>query len=636
MMESNIKKSAGRTLAVLACSSIACGGTAVYAAASNQPIDVYALDDTVVTAERIPSKCKETPADVQVITAKEIDDNHYHSVPEALRHLNGVTVSAYCMGTEKMVRLNGDDRVVVMLDGERLNNDQGNSNRASTDLNMIPSMKNIRRIEVIKGGGSALYGSDAVGGVINIITQKGEQAATTLDMNMGSWNTYDYELTNQGTQGDTSWFLVGNIQKQGHFDYKANGSSYRMPGSEYDDNGLAMRIDQAMGDSESLRLSFNHRSVATGTHTVPWGNVSKPYSFVTDAYNGKQHEIFNNASLTYDFKKKTDVPGFLRYFNDYKAMQFGTKSMTRLSGVDYQNGWQLDACNKLIAGLEWHQSDSSNAACGYAGQGLLNRAAYLQDTIKIGDKWTFVPGIRFDNHSMFGSHWSPKAALNYQSDKRTQLYASWGRVFKAPTANDLFWNDSYEKGNPNLAPESGYTESIGLNHDFDSRTSMSLSLFNSRLHDAIEWGEDKADGKWTPYNAASEKKHGIELSFHKQADKAWNYEIGYTYTHTEIEGRPNDYLNNYGQPNGFRLGIHYIKGPWKANLFGTMASGLNDACYESSRYAVFDFNASYDFNKALTMYFKADNFTDQAYSNYSGAKYPAPGRFFQLGVTCRF
>ena len=79
----------------------------------------------------------------------------------------------------------------------------------------------------------------------------------------------------------------------------------------------------------------------------------------------------------------------------------------------------------------------------------------MQDTWKFAKKWTLVPGMRMDNHSMFGTHWSPKIAINYLADADTQVYASWGRVFKAPTADDLYYNNYGCVGNPNLRPETG-------------------------------------------------------------------------------------------------------------------------------------------------------------------------------------
>lgn len=125
------------------------GSTALAAEAENDrsadtAVDVYELEDTVVTAERMPTKKMETPANTAVIAAKEIEDNHYQSVDEAIGHVNGVSIVRMAGGLRSYVRINGDERVVLMVDGQRLNDDQGApSGRFSVDLNMIPSMDNI-------------------------------------------------------------------------------------------------------------------------------------------------------------------------------------------------------------------------------------------------------------------------------------------------------------------------------------------------------------------------------------------------------------------------------------------------------------------------------------------------------------
>ena len=184
--------------AALTLGAVSLGGQ-VFAADADQPADEHALGETVVTATRTPLSVRQAPANVAVITAQEIEQNHYQSISEALEHINGVVVDR--ASGEEYIRLNGDDRVVVMVDGVRLNNDQGVVNgRAGVDLRMIPSVKNIKRIEVVKGAGSALYGSDAIGGVVNVITK---EAAKKAGMQVN--------LEGRRTKGDGDLFPYANF-----------------------------------------------------------------------------------------------------------------------------------------------------------------------------------------------------------------------------------------------------------------------------------------------------------------------------------------------------------------------------------------------------------------------------------------
>ncbi|WP_027396568.1 TonB-dependent receptor plug domain-containing protein [Anaerovibrio lipolyticus] len=619
-----------RDLKKLVLASLALGmlysGTAVcQAEAVAQDDDIV---DVVVTAERMPSSIMSTPADVTVITAQQIEDNHYSDVAEALQHVNGVVVNNGGSNGNQEVVINGDQRVVVMIDGQRLNNDQGSMGRASVDLGMIPSVKNIERIEVVKGAGSALYGSDAVGGVVNIITKKGSKLETTLDINTGSFGTHNYELTNQGSDGDWNWFVTAGLQKRSYFKYRGNdGVSTRMGNSDYSNNSFSFKVGKSFDSNNSLQLMYNHKQEDMG---------------VLNNAPGRQKYNYNYGSLTYNFKEDQPVPGFLRYAVNYKTVDWGGEFDTHSHSLEYQNGWQLGKNHKVVAGAEWHQSSSSNTAKNYEGKNITTQALFVQDTIKLDDKWTFIPGVRMDHHSMFGTHWSPKAALNYQPTKQTRMYASWGRVFKAPTADDLFYYTEDEwgfvmQGNPDLKPESGHVETVGVTHEFSEKAVLDINYFWSNLSNVIAWPQI-APKTWAARNLDREKKHGINISLNGALSDRWSYEVGYSY----IASETNDIKFAYYEPNGYRLGIHYNCDRWKANLMGRFGSGLDDSAqgYDSRGYAIWDFNTSYAATENVDIYFKVNNLTNQryltiprgAYNNF----YPNQGRTFLVGANIKF
>ncbi|WP_276839443.1 TonB-dependent receptor, partial [Anaerovibrio lipolyticus] len=372
----------------------------------------------------------------------------------------------------------------------------------------------------------------------------------------------------------------------------------------------------------SLRFMFTHRQADAGIQE--------------DALLRHQDHNYNYGSITYNFKENQPVQGFLRYGVNYKSTDYKGKYDTHTHSLEYQNGWQLGN-NKIIAGAEWRQSTSTNQAKGYIGRNITTQAIFLQDTINLDNKWTFVPGIRMDHHSMFGTHWSPKAALNYQPTKQTRLYASWGRVFKAPTADDMFYytNDyGFEmKGDPNLKPESGHVETIGITHEFNEKAILDVNYFWSELHDAIKWGPTDNPMVWTVKNINHEKKHGINIALNGALSDRWSYEAGYSYIGSEI----NDKQFAYYEPNGYRLGVHYKCDRWKANLMGRFGSGLDEAAYGRNHYAIWDFNTSYAATQNVDIYFKINNLTNQMYYAIPNAKnYPLQGRTFIVGANIKF
>lgn len=645
-------------LASAAMGTTAFAAEAVHGESADVAADVYELEDTVVTAERRPTKKMETPANTAVITAKEIEDNHYQSVDEAIGHVNGVSIVRMGGGLRSYVRINGDDRVVIMIDGQKLNDDQGSaSGKFSADLNMIPSIDNIQRIEIVKGGSSALYGSDAVGGVINIITKNAVKNETKVDINTGSWGSHNYTLSTQGKENDFSWFITGGLQKRGHFDYKFDGNSPTMENSDYNNNSFSMKLKNRFSDANSLVVSYNHKSVDSGLYDCFGSTSSLPSS-----YGNRLQENFNNYAVTWNYNEDKDVPAYIRFFYNEKTINMGGQDpityavlqhapmYNRVMGIDTQRGWKLSNKHALVTGSEWHQSNSSNSLNGYEDRKLTNISLFVQDTWKFADKWTLVPGMRMDSHSAFGTHWSPKVAINYLADADTQVYASWGRVFKAPTADDLYYNAGGMYGNPDLQAETGYTATIGMNHNFNEKTSVGISFFQSRLNDAIAWLNIPGTWDYRATNLEEEKRQGMELSFKQELSPMWSYDIGYSYIRREATKKANGIAMGVDpsnlQPNGYRIGVHYKSGAWKANLLGTIGSGLDAQYYNNnSSYNVWDFNLSYDIKKNLTTYFKVNNLTNQEHFEQKGSLasawgpasyYPCAGRFYQVGLTCTF
>ena len=581
------------------------------------------LVDTFETAERIPTRRLATPADVVVITAEEIDANHYQSVDEALSHVTGMIMSF----------INGSDRVLTLVDGRR--------------SFMTPPMKAIDRIEIVKGGGSALYGSDAVGGVINIITKKGDHNETTFDVNTGSWHRHTYEVTNQGNDGKLGWFVDAGIGRSRAYNFRgAEGAVEEQ--SSYDNNWASLRLDHQFNDRSSLTLDIMHRS----NRTLP-------------LYSLHDYGLQNQISLAYSFKEGTATPGFLRYFNNYNSFDDtdSGRGNSRLQGVDYQNGWEMGQ-HKFIVGAEWHQSADQNDRWNNEKKKSTNQAYYLQDTISMGQKWTLVPGTRFDNNSQYGHQWSPKLAANYQPDDQTKIYASWGRVYQAPNARQLYTNwaqyAAYDEipyyyvnwiGDKNLEPETGHTETIGIEHDFSDKVNASLSLFKTNVGDYLDLNDNvteltnthSPDGsgilKWGSLNyvnANKDKQHGVNLMYRQKIDDHWSYNVGYAYTHRDRHLGSEEFLAHWYAPkNSYKASIRYQNGPWKVTLHGMFGSGSSGDNYMKDDFAMLDFNISCEITEWATVYAKAINFTNQNRSYY-GSNVNAPGRLVQFGLDCYF
>ena len=224
------------------------------------------LVDTFETAERIPTKRLATPANVMVITADEIDANHYQSVSEALSHVAGVGYDNNLSSILPNWEINGNDRVLMLVDGRR--------------SFAVPPMKIIDRIEIVKGGGSALYGSDAVGGVVNIITKKGDHNETTFDVNTGSWHRHTYEVTNQGNDGRLGWFIDAGIGRSRPYNYNGGNAPTNLDqSSDYDRDWVNVKLDHRFDDRNSLTFDFLHYSNKFNRYNNAYGENPDIYDW---------------------------------------------------------------------------------------------------------------------------------------------------------------------------------------------------------------------------------------------------------------------------------------------------------------------------------------------------------------------
>ena len=625
--------------------------TAVEAETNVDYLNYLELEDFIISAERIPTNKWDTPANITVITAQEIEENHYVSVGEALSHVNGWVAG----------QMTGGDRVLTLIDGRR--------------TGMYPPMQAIERIEVLKGGNSALYGSDAFNGVVNVVTKKGTKNETSIDLNTGTWRHHRYNITNQGVVDKFSWFVTGTLEKSHASSFKRGyeKDTWDTSTPEGGEHTLSLRLDQRFTDSDSLTFDFSHKTTRI-RYYYPYQRYYLPDS--TNKY------LTNFFSLTYNFKEGTSTPGWLRYVHNYYTYtNLGENPYERWQGVEYQNGWELGQ-HKIIAGLEWHKTTTKNEGLNIDANEN-TKSVYLQDTISMGDKWTLIPGFRYDHSSSFGSNWSPKIAANYRPDEKTKIYASWGKSYNAPSADMMYAglpddeiideafktisSPTFYYGGRGIQPEKGHSTLIGIEHDFDEKTGVTLSFFENKMKNLQQWLFDgpfyaNRYGDSYPYyeyyavNYYPLKSRGFELTYRQKINDHFSYNIGYSHTHTHMEHPDDGDIPYYRpQPNGYRIGLNYKNRGLKMNLLGVMASGINTnittnwtytnavQAYPSKRYAVFDFNLSYDVNENLTFYFKALNLTNQHYSNresnvYDGKKqvYPGSGREFIYGMNYKF
>ena len=628
-------------VSLLAGTTVVWGGT-VFAA---EDLQEFALEDMVVTATRTESKMVDVPVNTTVISAEKIADRHYLDVVDALKDVPGANVLDTGVGAyEKKVVLNGDERVLVLVDGKRVNIDMGTMSRASYDLNQMPDVNLIERIEVVKGHGGALYGSDAVGGVINIITKKMDHSYGKVSMGFGSHQARDAKAMYTIKEGKTGVMVAASKYKQGYHEYKdaKTEANKRWPvASTYENEKVSVKLSQELSETSNLELGYDF-SKFEGVRS--YSTKAKSASFS----NKKTNDFY----AKYDWTVNDKDQGFIQlYRNKYDYYNAGDMYETD-TGFEAQQNITLSDNNRLVVGASYRKAKALNATSYTAEKTINNKAVFVSDQWEFAPSWTLDAGVRYDKHSTAGSKTTWSAGLNKKFDENSHAYFNWGQVFKAPTLDDLYyysvmeWGSSkYENyGNPNLKPEKGDTWTIGYGTKIADKTSVNISYFQSKLEDAIDWDTTySANGSVSiARNVDKQKKNGMELSVGHELNDNWYLEASYTYIRVKNNDHGNGYVRDANYiPNMYRFGVRYHDDLWNADLFLRGGSGADKSAYVDSKYMTLDMSVAYKATKDLSFYAKGYNLFNKAYAESAGVNggtytYPAQGRRFIIGAEYTF
>ena len=628
-------------VSLLAGTTVVWGGTAF----AHEDLQEFALEDMVVTATRTESKMVDVPVNTTVISAEKIADRQYLDVVDALKDVPGANVLDTGVGAyEKKVVLNGDERVLVLVDGKRVNIDMGTMSRASYDLNQMPDVNLIERIEVVKGHGGALYGSDAVGGVINIITKKMDHSYGKVSMGFGSHQARDAKAMYTIKEGKTGVMVAASKYKQGYHEYKdaKTEANKRWPvASTYENEKVSVKLSQELSETSNLELGYDF-SKFEGVRS--YSTKAKSASFS----NKKTNDFY----AKYDWTVNDKDQGFIQlYRNKYDYYNAGDMYETD-TGFEAQQNITLSDNNRLVVGASYRKAKALNATSYTAEKTINNKAVFVSDQWEFAPSWTLDAGVRYDKHSTAGSKTTWSAGLNKKFDENSHAYFNWGQVFKAPTLDDLYyysvmeWGSSkYENyGNPNLKPEKGDTWTIGYGTKIADKTSVNISYFQSKLEDAIDWDTTySANGSVSiARNVDKQKKNGMELSVGHELNDNWYLEASYTYIRVKNNDHGNGYVRDANYiPNMYRFGVRYHDDLWNADLFLRGGSGADKSAYVDSKYMTLDMSVAYKATKDLSFYAKGYNLFNKAYAESAGVNggtytYPAQGRRFIIGAEYTF
>ncbi|MFZ0484872.1 MAG: TonB-dependent receptor, partial [Desulfobacterales bacterium] len=633
---------------------------------------ITSMDEVVVTATRQEEKISSVPANVTVVTEKDIKNSTAYDIPDLLRSQVGVHVNDIAGNRRNYtvdLRAFGETaslNTLVLVDGRRINQ----ADLSGSDWSLIP-LDRVKKIEIIRGGrGSVLYGDNASGGVINIITKEGEAFKTGAEINGGSYDTFKGSAFVSGTQSKLSYALSGSY---------LTSDGYR-DNSNTEAKDLGLNLDYYQNDIVKWNLSSGYHKDSTGlpgaikTSEFAAGasrtDSLQPddYADVEDYYVKGGPEIFflsdSKFKMDISFRKRNSLS-----FASFDAGNFTGDTDIKTIAVSPQIIFKeavLGINNRLIIGFDFTDvvEDITNNSIffGTPSTGTFelkkkNYGYYIHDEIRPWENFSISGGYRYDRAEFKFKPSTPDkeamsenlftAGADYNFYDKSSIYISFARSFRYPVLDEIF-NFFTNTIDTTLTPQTSDNYEFGIRHYFTESLFANVNFFridteNEIIYNPNSFSNENLDG--------NTRRDGFEFSVTKIFDKV-TLSGNYTFTDATIR---NGQFADKAFPNvprhkaaltalftlgkGFSLnvdGLYVGKRPF--------ISDFSNDFEDQEDYLIVNTKLKYQWKK-FTAFLNINNITDKEYSEYGGIStypiietgfFPSPKINFLAGVSADF
>ena len=644
---------------------------------------VHELEEMVVTATRSPRPLEKVVADVDVVKEEDIKNSSATNIDDILRRLGGVDIRRYTdvgFGPPISVYIRGiggSKRVMLMMDGVPLNSPI----TGFLNFNQF-QLSSIERVEVVKGPFSSLYGSNAMGGVINIISKKRKKEGIDIVpiFKLGNYDFREGGISVLGRKGKFSYSLTGNYRtidnhyrRDEQIDYiynPATGFNKRYKDvsecSEYNDKRIFARFDYDFSDVTSITFTGNYMKAYTEMGPTVFLPVKRKKDQDKTSYflNLTAHTmLFNNLDLeariftNYDkveakWEHIIDNPApfgppflFMYGDRDYWGRNVGAQIKASMPVMDFS--YLTVGIDSNFIKAHWENTKEDGSVIGDVMDETMNTyAIYLQDEMEFFSRLLITLGARYDINSETEDSFSPKLGILYKLNDNISFRGSIGRAFRAPNLQELYsptWMmipGIPFKSNPDLDPEIVWSYELGTLIRFADRFKFNLAGFYSKAKDLISAPIRGGIQRYENLNEV--ETDGFEVALEGKIFPWLSGYANYTYTHSveEEEGRLDDMPLHYVN-SGIRF-AHELghKKRFTASL---------DARYYGSRFfkdrrtqkkidldsfTVLDFNMRFDLFDHLGIQMAVTNITDEEYEIHGSVL--GPERCWWVKVDYKF
>ena len=584
-----------------------------------EPKQEETLAPVVVTATRVETPQEEVSTSVTVITEKEIQEKKAETVLEVLRNVPGLdVVQSGSRGNVTSVFIRGaeSDHVLVLIDGIEANS----TTTGAFDFAHLTT-ESIERIEILRGAGGTLYGSQAIGGVVHIITKAGKgKPEVSFSTEGGNHRTHRQVLAVRGGTERLGYSLSAS---------RLETDGFRRNNDDYQNMAASSRLDLHVTESALLRSIFHFRKMDLGlfnnnNFTAGEGDPNArenitDYLFKIDweqkLLPSWEYRISGSQFKQHD--KFTDDP------DDVDTGRSRTRRRPTIASADFQTNYRWQEWSTTTFGVEYkkRQATTTTATSTAIRKDQRNVAYYLQEQLRFfGNRLFLVGGVRLDDHQAFGTEWSPSASAAYLVPQtRTKFKLGYAQAFKVPSMNELFDPDS---GNRNLGPETSWELNGGVEQRLLERFLVGVTYFHREVEDLIVFPAPNFQAR----NVDKVRVDGIELFGDVNVGFGLSLRTGYTFLENDTSSgrlvrRPRhrgSVILNYGQER-FHMNLNAnVVG--KRDDFGVVSG----ADVKEAGYMKVDLASSYSLPwkvpgvKGLSLFGKIENLFNKKYEEADG------------------
>lgn len=643
MMDKSFSKSLLMT--ALITGTVLWGGNSVLAQENEQE---FTLDPMVITATRTEKRDVDVPASTTILSNQDLKNTGAQNLQVALGRVPGLIYKTFSPGGGAMgtmaneIAIRGvSNGTLVMLNGTPMNL------RGKYFLDAIP-VENVERVEIVKGGAGVLYGSEAMGGVINIITKK--EFTNSVSVGYGNYGQQKYSAS-----VGTDKVNVGyNLEKWGNVDTISRSDDKGL--KHTDMTGSEKRnlyVDYKINDNWNFLYNYFETNVRYDTwfddayKEVPKGGAlqqNREYVTKQNLVQLLYQDDTLKANLYYN-QNKLMANGFTNYNTSgkFQGKIYDTDEKNRTYGADVQKEWQLNSKGSLVLGGSYQNEFYDDYSSKVTDRHIY--AVYGQYDHKFDDKNELIVGARetwttggyrdqnYDNFSMSGQY-------VHKLDDDDSLYANVTQSFIMPTFRQMYGASDTAIANPDLKPQKGVSYEAGWKRVTDSH-SWKAAVYHIDITDNISatWNTDKTEYQYTNEDF---KNTGIELSCDIEGKNGWSYNWGVNYMDPKVKGTKKPYWDRkYGrvQLNG---GITYSKDKWVSSLQGTylaerVGTPSSSHSYHEKPYFLTSLTTTYNADKQNSFTLTMDNLLDREDNlSHSGSEYYSTPFNFMLTYNYKF